>query len=391
MKISRDSIVSRINDVLPEVIELRHALHKFPELAGKEVKTREVLISLIAPYVPVIWQPKLGTDLVFELPGRDPGRVIGFRCDMDGLPIQESPLLPYASEHTGVMHACGHDGHMAILIGAVLVLSGIQEMLPCTIRCIFQPGEEEACMGAELVEKGVCDGLERIYGYHNWPGLPTGAISTKPGILFASANTFTGTITGTATHGATPERGNNPLIPASAAAVQIDDLHRRLQQNEEGVASVCMIRGGRNTNTIPETATIAGTIRYTDATVGNRIAAEIQEIFQGLEEKYDVIVDLVYDRSYYLPVVNDAAAVESVEHAVNTYMGDGVYIPAERHTMASEDFSFYLQQIPGCMFLLGTGVDSPPLHAVNYDFNDDALMHGVLLLVSLALEDVLAD
>ncbi len=389
MKIQKDMIIQRLDDLLPELIELRHLLHSFPETAGNEHKTRELLASVISPFDPILWRPKLGTDLVFEIPGRDPGRVIGFRSDMDGLPMQESSSLPYASTHEGVMHACGHDGHMVILLGAALILSSIRDSLPCTVRCIFQPGEEEACLGAELVKKGVCDGLERVYGFHNWPGIPLGTVSSKPGILFAAANTFRAAIAGTATHGAAPEKGNNPLIPAADAVLRIQQLHELLSARKEGVASVCMISGGTNTNIIPDAALVAGTTRYTESSAGDRIETAIRQIFSSVEDRYEVITDLQYERKYHLPVINDPDAVEEVRQAAVRSLGAGVYLSAGSHSMTAEDFAFYLERVPGCMFLLGTGADAPHLHAGDFDFNDEVIRTGVLLLVSLALGEVL--
>ena len=390
MTITHDSIRSLIDSILPDLVVFRHTLHQRPELAGQEYETRELLKAMIAPHDPLFWQPKLGTDLVFEIPGRDPGRVIGFRADMDALPLDETDRrLPYASQHPAVMHACGHDGHMAVLMGTALVLSKIRDKLPCTVRMIFQPGEEEACLGAKLVEKGVCDGLETVYGFHNWPGLPVGTVSSRPGILFAAANTFRTTVTGVGAHGAAPEKGNNPIIAAAKAVLQIQDLHDSLQRENSGVVSVCAVQGGSNTNVIPSEVSISGTVRYIDAQVGERIEAAIREVFQRTSEESGVSVSMDYDRSYHLPVINSIAEVERLRYVTESCLGDSAYIEAESYTMTAEDFAFYLDRVPGCMFWLGSGVDSPQLHTQSFDFNDEAMAPGIHVLTALALGDSL--
>lgn len=389
MRIPHDRILTYIDSRIDDIIELRHTLHAAAELAGEERQTRALLKQRLEGGRFILWQPKLGTDLIAELPGRDPGRVIGFRSDMDGLPIRESTGADYASEHEGIMHACGHDGHMAILAGAAMVLADMQEYLPCTLRFIFQPGEEVACLGAQLAAAGACDGLERIYGFHNWPSLPVGSVSSKSGILFAAANTFSAVIHGKATHGAVPEKGNNPLIPAAFMTMRIQELHTRLQEDSRGVASVCMLSGGKNSNVIPASMEMAGTTRYTDTKVGDMIEQEIRQIVSDAESRYGVTIELSYERSYHLPVINDAEAVEELKEVVDLTIGAGAYIPAERHVMTAEDFSFYLDRVPGCMFLLGAGESSPVLHAADFDFNDDIIRQGIYLICALAMREVI--
>ena len=387
--LTREQLSTCIVDMLPKIRELRHELHAVPELAGEEFKTREILKQQTDTLNPLYWQPKIKTDLVFEIPGGDPGKVIGFRADMDALPLFETSDSPYLSQHFGKMHACGHDGHMSILIGTAMVAQTFREHLPSTIRFIFQPGEEVACMGAELVAKGVCDGLSAVYGFHNWPGLPVGSISCKSGILFAAADSFKVVFKGKGTHGATPENGLNPLLPAADTVLRLQGLHTRYNEESGAVISVCSVQGGMNSNVIPSEAVIQGTTRYIDTSTGDTIEASIREEVRKSAETCNVEYALEYDRKYHIPVINDPGQTEVLHQAVKKVLGDGAYIPAKTHTMGAEDFAFYLDKVPGCMFWLGAGEDCAPIHSNTFDFNDDSIMNGILVLSSLMFGDEL--
>ena len=387
--LKRDILAAAIVEILPEIQELRKALHAIPETAGREIKTRELLVEHIKKLRPILWQPKLQTDVVCEIPGRDPGKVIGIRADMDGLPLQEKSRMPYSSIHEGVMHACGHDGHMAILLGTAMVLSRFQDKLPCTVRCIFQPGEEEACLGAELTAKGVCDGLSAVYGFHNWPGLPVGAVSAKAGTFFAAANTFTVKFVGKGTHGATPEKGKNPIPTAARAVGLLQKLHDQVFASDGSVVSVCSFSAGMNSNVIPSETVLRGTTRYIDKQIGDVIEKTITDLLNQLAREDGLQLELVYDRKYYLPVVNTPEEVLYLQRTVEKCLGEGAYREATTNTMTAEDFAFYVDKVPGCMFWLGAGEDHAPLHAGDFDFNDDALFNGILVLAGLAFGSVL--
>ncbi len=387
--LTREQLSTYIVEILPKIRELRHELHTIPELAGEEFKTREMLKLQADTLNPLYWQPKIKTDLVFEIPGGDPGKVIGFRADMDALPLYETSGKPYQSTHSGKMHACGHDGHMSILMGTAMAAQAFRKFLPNTIRFIFQPGEEVACMGAELVQKGVCDGLSAVYGFHNWPGVPTGAVSCKSGIMFAAADSFKVVFRGKGTHGATPENGLNPLIPAADTVLRLQNLHTRYKEESGAVISVCAVQGGMNSNVIPSEAVVQGTTRYIDTSTGDAIEASIRDELRKSAETCNVEYTLEYDRKYHIPVINDPDQTEILHQAVNKVLGEGAFIPAKTHTMGAEDFAFYLDRVPGCMFWLGTGDDCAPIHSNTFDFNDDSIMNGILVLSSLMFGDKL--
>jgi len=385
--LTREQLSTYIVEILPKIREIRHELHTIPELAGEEFKTREVLKKQADTLNPIYWQPKIKTDMVFEIPGGDPGKVIGFRADMDALPLNETSKVPYKSMHSGKMHACGHDGHMSVLMGTAMVARTFQDKLPNTIRFIFQPGEEVACMGAELVAKGVCDGLSAVYGFHNWPGVPTGAVSCKSGIMFAAADSFKVVFTGQGTHGATPENGLNPLIPAADTVLRLQNLHTRYKEELGAVISVCAVQGGMNSNVIPSEAIVQGTTRYIETATGDAIEASIRDELRKSADTCNVEYSLEYDRKYHIPVINDPDQTKLLHRSVNKVLGDGAYIPAKTHTMGAEDFAFYLDRVPGCMFWLGAGEDCAPIHSNTFDFNDDSIMTGILVLCSLMFGD----
>ena len=387
MNLTHEILHTHIERILPTIIDIRHKLHQHPEIAGDERETRNMLLSHVEKLDVLLWQPKLETDLVFEIPGKDPGRVIGLRADMDALPMNEQHPPAYGSKNPGLMHACGHDGHMAMLLGAAMVLTSVRDLLPNTVRFIFQPGEEVACMGAELTARGVCDGLEAVYALHNWPGLPAGVVSTKPGTFFAAANTFSLKLRGTGTHGATPEKGNTPLIPAAVLIEALTGLHEQVSANGEGVVSVCMVQGGHNTNIIPSECTVAGTTRYIDRSVGDMIEKRIRQMAEEISTRYDIPIDIAYERKYHLPLINDEEKASVVAETAEKVLGEDFYLEAPRHAMTAEDFAFYLDRVPGCMFWLGAGEQWAPLHAAAFDFNDQILKTGILMFCALALGD----
>lgn len=389
MKHSIDLLYAALDGLLPEIIALRHELHTSPEIALHEHATRNYLVSWLTEQgvldTALVYEPFLGTDLVFEKPGNDRSTVIGLRADMDALPVTERTELSYQSRISGMMHACGHDGHMAMLAGAIVLLHRAGIALPYTVRAIFQPGEEQVCAGADLVSAGVCDGLTRVYALHGWPGLEVGKVSSKPGVMLAAADTYEIICTGKAAHGATPEQGNNPLVPVSEIVGRLLELHACFSREHGAVITPCAVMGGHNTNTIPGSATILGTTRYLDPQVGNRMEQEIASAVQEISGKYGTACDISHKRLYHLPVVNNSAEVQRVRDTAELVLGEGCYQAMDSHYMVAEDFAFYLDKVPGCMFQLGLGEAHAKLHSDTFDFADEALEAGMLMLASLAL------
>ena len=243
--------------ILPDMVALRHALHRVPEPALQEEQTRAVILAALPRRGLRIQAPLLGTDLIADLGAAGKHR-IALRADIDALPISEETGLPYRSVHAGFMHACGHDGHTAMLVGAALILyHHYWAELPRRVRFIWQPGEEVRAAGRELVRLGACDGVDEVYAMHAWSGLPAGAISSGAGAIFAAASFFTIRVVGVGCHGAQPERGKNPIPIAARLVSRLAEEHRRLHAREGAVISVCTFSAGAAGNVIPDDGGVA--------------------------------------------------------------------------------------------------------------------------------------
>ncbi|MDD3117832.1 MAG: M20 family metallopeptidase [Victivallales bacterium] len=386
----RALLQQEIAAALETVKKWRHRLHQLPEIAGHETETSAFIRATLPQLGITPHAPWLETDVIADLPaaataGND-SRCIGLRADIDGLPVTENNALPYCSTHPGMMHACGHDGHAAMLLGTALVLSRLPQLRRHRVRLIFQPGEEMVCMGRKLAATEACDGVDEIYALHGWPGLPVGAVSTLPGVMFGTGAHFTIRIIGRGAHGAQPENGLNPVPAAGKIAWELQQLHERYTR-QNAVISVCRIEGGKAANSIPAEVLIQGTTRYFDAGLNQPIAAAIRELVQTSCEPIGLKWQFDYDDSYRLPVYNHPAQVEKIAALAEDFL-PGTWIAADKPPRAREVFAFCLDRCgAGAMFWLGLGEKQPPLHNPAFDFNDQALTNGITMLTLLALAD----
>lgn len=388
MSMTRDEwreVADAIDRLAPELIEFRHALHRDPEVGLQTPDTRAAIAAMLQRTSIRIRPPLLGTDLIGELPGGT-ARTLCLRADMDALPLTEHTGLPYQSRRPGRMHACGHDGHSAILVGAALVLDRFRDRLPVTVRFIFQPGEETVCGGRDLVARGACDQAEAAFALHGWRGLPAGCVATRPGVFFAAAGFFRIELTGKGCHGSQPEAGNNPIPCAAAVIRDLQDFHRRVSAEETSVVSVCIVRAGDTSNVIPDMAAIEGTFRYLTTEAGDRLEAGIRAIVAAQAQAGGVSARIVCERPYALPVINSPDGFERVRRAARAALPAGYWREWPAPVMGSEDFAFYLAKCGGAMFFLGLGESSEPLHTERFDFNDAAVVPGVRMMSRLALD-----
>lgn len=377
-----DTIAGLVEQNLPEVRSLRRMLHACPEIALQESKTQEILMSWLGRLPLKFMPPYVGTDVVAVLETGG-ARTIGLRADMDALPVTEQTGVPYQSSFPGMMHACGHDGHMAILAGAATVLCAIRDRLDTNVRFIFQPGEEVVCAGRDMVAKGVCEGLAEVYALHSHPAYPVGQVVSRPGPFFAAAGFFDIEFQGVGCHGATPEAGCNPIPAASALVTRLEALHRQWNQKRGVVVSACRISAGTMNNIIPGTARVGGTFRYLDVSDGMAVQAAIREAAQDVARGAGVEVEIDFDVPYQLPVINDKGVFEHFKVLAGRHLPPGSFLEAPAPAMLGEDFAFYLTGRPGLMFWLGMGTDSAVLHSPEFDFNDEALRNGVMMLCLL--------
>jgi amidohydrolase len=388
-----------IDAELAALVALRRDLHAHPELGYEEHRTAGIVAAgLRQAGLEVVEGLAGGTGVMAHLPGAGDA-AIGLRADMDALPIEERSGLPHASVSPGRMHACGHDGHTAILLGAARVLSRIaaEGGLPRPVSFLFQPAEEGGGGGRRMVEDGCCDGtrlgppLHRLFGLHGWPRLPLGTLATRPGPLLASADTFRAVIRGVGSHAAFPHTGRDPIIAACAAVSALQTVAaRNVDPLESVVISVTMVRAGTATNIIPDEAEFAGTVRALSAATRHLAQRRVQEVIEGVAAALGCGAVVQHETGY--PVtVNHPEAVADFEAAARGAFGAPRVLRVERPVMGAEDFAFYGQVVPSCFFFLGLvaeGATQPAqLHQATFDFNDDALAIGIEAFCRLALGD----
>lgn len=386
---------NEIERVLPSVAELRHRLHQIPELAFEEFKTAEAIRAELK---------RLGIDFIAgvnEAPTAtiawvgDPAKpCVALRADIDALPVVEQTGLPYASTHPGRMHACGHDGHTATLAGAAAVFKAIEKHLPVCVKLIWQPAEEGGGGAEVLCRAGALDGrigpkVQAIFGLHGWPGLPVGTVSTRPGPLLAATDTFTATFIGKGCHGAFPHLGRDPILTACEAVVNLQQfVSREVDPTDSVVVTVGKIAGGTATNIIPDRVTIEGTLRTLTRETREHVRAAVQRRCGGIAAANDCDVNFIVEPGYP-STINDAKMAAYVEQVAKQALGPQRYVPAARPVMGGEDFAYYLEQAPGCFFMVGTippgQTQYPPLHSDHYDFTDGALATGMRMFVELAM------
>lgn len=383
MKLTVQAVKREIQRILPAVASMRQQLHTHPELALQEHDTAQfVRDQLSSPGIRLL-PPYLSTDVVALIEGASEGKNITLRADMDALPIQEATGLPYRSVHEGVMHACGHDGHTAMLIGATLVLEKFKEHLCGSVRCIFQPGEENVAAGKDLVAAGVLENPSpsAVLALHGWPGYPVGSIGSRPGTMMAAADIFHLTIRGKGGHGSRPECAVDPILTATKVIQNLYEIPaRRIGALEPLVITVCSIRGGANANVIPDEVVLQGSARYLSGACGKSLPAIFEQVVQHTCQAAGATYHLDY-RQPYLPTVNDGRIVAACQKMVERHPEVGRWFDLPQPSMGAEDFSFFLDRNPGAMFFLGMGEESAQLHSSSFNFNDAALEHGILFLV----------
>jgi amidohydrolase len=393
-----NELKKRIGRILPEITEIRHALHRIPETKLEERETSKRIRELIADTRIELLDPYLGTDVVGLLWGRKsasptdrPGRGLNvtLRCDIDALPIEETSGKPWKSGHRGRAHSCGHDGHMAVLIGALKVLDSLSDRFDGSVRFVFQPGEEEAGGGRMMVEKGLLDSDPKpaaVFALHGWPGIPIGKIAARPGPAMAAQDRFRITVRGRGGHGAVPHRAIDPIVTGAQIVTGLQTIvSRSMEPVAAGVISVCTFHGGTTSNVIPDEVTMEGTTRYFDKEVQSLIRSRMKEVIRGICDSAGAAYAFDYNEGY-IPLVNDPEKVSFLQEVVNSYLGRGAWIPDLPRVMGAEDFAFYLDRVPGVFLRLGLGEDSPALHSAEFDFNDGAIEAGITVMSALALE-----
>ncbi len=366
------------SDEVAETISWRHHLHRNPELAFEEHETSAFVARMLASFGLNVSTGLGGTGVVGTLSRGTSSRSIGIRADMDALPILEATDLPYKSTVPGKMHACGHDGHTAMLLAAARACAQ-SGGFDGTVHFIFQPAEENEGGAQRMVEDGLftkfpCDA---VYALHNWPGMPVGSCVARDGAMMAAFGTFEIVIDGAGSHGAMPHEGVDPIVAACALGSSLHTIvSRNVSPLEPAVLSMTQIHAGEAWNVIPPSCVIRGTTRWFDKAVGDLVEGRLNDLANSVVSGFGCKATIHYERRYP-PTINDAAEAAFVRSVVGAQTE--MRVEAASPSMAAEDFAFMMEARPGCYLWLGSGRDgaNPGLHSPYFDFNDEIIPYGV--------------
>lgn len=383
-------LAALVDQVLPRVRALRQAIHRHPELAREEFETASRVRRLLAPLELRVLRPYLETDVVALLAGRGPGRCVALRADMDALPLEEKTGLPYRSRVAGRMHACGHDGHTAMLCGAALVLNRLRASFDGTVRFVFQPGEENVAAGRYLVAAGALDRpgppADVALALHIWGGQPVGQIAAGPGLAFAAAAMFRIDIHGQGAHGSQPHQAVDPLLTGVRIVEALQSIPAgAFNALDPLVLQVTHFEAGHTTNVIPAEAFLEGTVRALNGRVARAVPGRMRRIVDGVCRSTGATATVHYVQPY-IPMHNDAAVVGLGRRVAQKLFGRSGWKDVREPSMGGEDFAYFVRNRPGALFRLGNGMRGAPGHSPFFDFQDNALRHGVLFLVRMTLE-----
>ncbi|WP_066424284.1 M20 family metallopeptidase [Anabaena sp. 4-3] len=380
-----------IRSLQPQLVEWRRRLHQKPELGFQEKLTSEFISSQLQAWGIEHQTGIAQTGIVATITGtKTPSpdsRVLAIRADMDALPIQELNQVSYCSQHDGVMHACGHDGHTAIALGTAYYLQQHRQDFAGTIKIIFQPAEEGPGGAKPMIEAGVLKNpdVDAIIGLHLWNNLPVGTVGVRSGALMAAVELFDCTIVGKGGHGAIPHQTVDSVVVAAQIVTALQTIvARNVNPLDSAVVTVGALHAGTTHNVIADTATLKGTVRYFNPAFQGFFAQRIEQIISGICQSHGAEYDFQY-RSLYPPVINDHSMAELVRSVAEEIVETPVGVVPECQTMGGEDMSFFLQEVPGCYFFLGSANPDKdlayPHHHPRFDFDETALAMGVEIFV----------
>jgi len=366
-----------------ELKQWRHELHAIPEIAFNEQKTALFVEQKLRLFGLTVHPRMAGTGVIASISSGDSKKSIALRADLDALPIIEKTGLSYSSSHQGMMHACGHDGHTSMLLGAAQYLAQHREFNG-TVYFIFQPAEENEGGGRQLVKEGFFNKypIDAIYGMHNWPGLAVGKFAIRSGPVMAAYDIFDITIKGKGGHAAAPHNTLDPIVIAAQIITAVQTISSRQQDPQDAlVISITRFHAGDSYNVISETACLSGTVRTFKHSVQKKIIKQLSLLVECICQAHGATADIDYQKRYPA-TINTAAETENSYLAAAELVSEGNIISDSPPSMGSEDFSFLLNESKGCYISIGNG-DSASLHNPYYNFNDDILTLGVSYWVKL--------
>lgn len=378
---------SSFAEVIRFATDFRHELHRHPELTWKEENTSQRIRDVLDRFA-IPWEPCTKTGTIARLAPDATGEHIALRTDIDALPMEEGTGLPYTSQHPGCMHACGHDGHAATLIATALWLKQHEAQLPGPITLIIQPAEEGGHGAKAMIDEGCLEGIECIYGWHNWPAIQYGQAICPDGIVMAGNGTFHIELHGKGGHSSQPEICRDPVLAASAVTMALQQIvSRQTSPQKVAVVSVTSIDARSGATTIPDSAKLQGSIRISDNQMRDEIAESIQNITLNVAKAYGVKANVEF-RNRYDATVNHPENAHLMREVFRQELGESWRSDHLAPVMASEDFSYYLEQIPGAFALIGSNDGDTrhgiPCHNVQYDFNDRLIETVSRCLIRLA-------
>ena len=376
-----------IRALQPQLVTWRRQLHQRPELGFKEQLTARFISQKLTEWDIEHQVGIVQTGIVATIPGRQTGRVLAIRADMDGLPIQELNEVDYRSQHEGIMHACGHDGHVAIALGTAKYLSNRQLNFPGTIKIIFQPAEEGPGGAKPMIEAGVLKNpdVDAIIGLHLWNNLPLGTVGVNNGPLMAAVELFRLHILGKGGHGAMPHQTIDSIVVSAQIVNALQAIvARNVDPLNSAVVTVGELHAGTAKNIIADTARMTGTVRYFDPALEGYFGSRIEQIVAGICQSHGASYELDY-WSLYPPTVNNARIAELVRSVASDVVETPAGVVPDCQTMAGEDMSYFLKEVPGCYFFLGSANPEKdlayPHHHPRFDFDESVLQMGVEMFV----------
>src|SRR5215212_58211 len=369
-----------------KIIALRRDIHREPELGFDTEKTAGKVLAALEGLPLDLETGVAKNGIVATLEGDGDGPTVALRADMDALPILENTGLPFASETEGRMHACGHDGHTSMLVGAAHALSGMRGRLDGTVKFVFQPAEEGGGGGKVMVDEGVADDVSSIFALHLWPGLPFGKVATKAGPIMAAADAFEMDVKATGAHGAMPHLAADAVVIAAQVVTALQTVvSREVDPVEPAVLTVGEIGAGTAFNVIPDRAHLGGTVRTLNSDLRERMPGRMEAVARGVAKGMRGDANLDYTFSYPVTVNDEAAADRALSVAGDLFGGESV-LELPNPSMGAEDFAFFLEKVPGAFIWLGVGEDVSGLHTPKFAFDEEILPRGSALLAALALE-----
>lgn len=379
-----------VDEVKEEVIKWRRYLHEHPELSFHEEKTAQFVYETLASFGNLELSRPTKTSVMARLIGKEPGKVLAIRADMDALPITEENTFEFVSKNPGVMHACGHDGHTAMLLGTAKILAGMKDQLKGEVRFFFQHAEELFPGGAEeMVQAGVMDGVDMVIGTHLWSPLEVGKIGVVYGPMMAAPDTFWITVHGKGGHAALPHQTVDSIAIGAQVVTNLQHIvSRNTDPLDNLVVSVTQFVAGTTHNVIPGAVKMWGTVRSFDPKLRESVPALMERVVKGITEAHGATYEFKFEKGYR-PVINEHTATRLMEETVREVFGEEA-LEMMRPNMGGEDFSAFQQKAPGCFFYIGAGNQEKgivyPHHHPLFTVDEDALEKGVRMFVHAAFK-----